>query len=507
MKRNHFILCIAFISFLGTSASAAVWQVAAPADFSSTYNNASFVSGDVIELTTDGGTYTFTKISTVSKSFTLRKAADVAIRPTITLGAGVAMSNTGSTGLDVVSITMDGLDFNGAGVATGLTQAKCQAGGDMIITMNNCIVRNMAATSNIFAYAVTGTGWVAQAKWYGDLTVTNSQFIGTLSTVMIITTGKFGGPNNMNFTNCYVKNGTGTVIGNGMGTENTTASCTINHVTFDNCGGATGTEFNVKNGGTSVTIVKNCVFTNNPGGTANKVIAVGTNPGNVNNTNNAVYYLGSTPAIGVKYPTALLGTYGTLNPALDATYYYASEPTYLTAGADGKSIGYHPVLTITVATEGDVSTVLKNSTLQFSATVTDSLSAFSPSVSWSTNAANGSTIDAVSGLFTAGATDESNIIVTATSDYGYVSTKTISVSSTTNATNLNKINNQALYVVQNGKKFIVKGVTNNAYSVYSLNGCQVASGLIKDGNIQLNNLNQGIYLLKTNGQVAKFVVR
>lgn len=64
-----------------------------------------------------------------------------------------------------------------------------------------------------------------------------------------------------------------------------------------------------------------------------------------------------------------------------------------------------------------------------------------------------------------------------------------------------------LTVSQNGSYFRVKGVVEATYSVYSISGCQVATGQIVNESMQLNGLSQGIYLLKTNGQVAKFTVK
>jgi hypothetical protein len=61
-------------------------------------------------------------------------------------------------------------------------------------------------------------------------------------------------------------------------------------------------------------------------------------------------------------------------------------------------------------------------------------------------------------------------------------------------------------VAQSGTNFTVNGIADAAYTVYSVSGSQVATGVIKAGNFQMN-ANKGIYLLKVNGQVAKFSVR
>jgi hypothetical protein len=63
-----------------------------------------------------------------------------------------------------------------------------------------------------------------------------------------------------------------------------------------------------------------------------------------------------------------------------------------------------------------------------------------------------------------------------------------------------------LSVSQQGNVFTVKGIDNANYAIYSVAGSELANGQITNNKMQLS-LNKGIYLLKTNGQVAKFAVR
>jgi hypothetical protein len=63
-----------------------------------------------------------------------------------------------------------------------------------------------------------------------------------------------------------------------------------------------------------------------------------------------------------------------------------------------------------------------------------------------------------------------------------------------------------LSVSQQGTVFTLKGIDNANYAVYSVAGSEVANGQIINNKMQLN-LNKGIYLLKANGQVAKFAVK
>ena len=63
-----------------------------------------------------------------------------------------------------------------------------------------------------------------------------------------------------------------------------------------------------------------------------------------------------------------------------------------------------------------------------------------------------------------------------------------------------------LSVTQQGNVFTVKGIENSNYAIYSVAGSELANGQITNNKMQLN-LNKGIYLLKANGQVAKFAVK
>jgi hypothetical protein len=75
------------------------------------------------------------------------------------------------------------------------------------------------------------------------------------------------------------------------------------------------------------------------------------------------------------------------------------------------------------------------------------------------------------------------------------------------ATALNSLSAaNAFTVAQSGANFTVNGIADAAYAVYSVNGSQVSTGVIKTGMFNMN-ANKGIYLLKVNGKVAKFTVQ
>ncbi|MEI8085183.1 MAG: T9SS type A sorting domain-containing protein [Paludibacter sp.] len=229
--------------------------------------------------------------------------------------------------------------------STGLTSAKGATGGDLTVTMNNCIVRNLTSAGRVFAFASSGTGWATQTHWYGDLTVTNSEFSGTYAGVISFGS-QYAGPNNTTFRNCYFSGLTGTIISNGLAASNTTNSLTLDHCTFN---GSTGIEIIIKNGGTSTTIVKNSLFANSPGSsTSTDVIALSTNPGNAANTNNAVYYSSAAnlvQLISTRYPSGLLGAYITSNPSLSNNF--ATATAYIGTATDNRNIGYYNFAVLT----------------------------------------------------------------------------------------------------------------------------------------------------------------
>lgn len=71
--------------------------------------------------------------------------------------------------------------------------------------------------------------------------------------------------------------------------------------------------------------------------------------------------------------------------------------------------------------------------------------------------------------------------------------------------NQNKTSSIALNIIQNGTSYTINS-QNAPFAVYATNGSQVANGQIINEKINLN-LNKGIYILKSNGKVAKFTVK
>ncbi|MDD2797366.1 MAG: hypothetical protein PHV20_02110 [Bacteroidales bacterium] len=345
MKKITFLLIVALVSLFASNANAAVWQVAAPADLYATYNDAGFISGDIIELTTDGGAYTWgTKLSTVTKSFTVRAAAGLAARPVITpLATATLFSVNNSTAL-TPSIAFDGVEFAGnATITTFLIAGKTTTGGTFSVNVNNCKFTGFGATT-YFSYANSQSTTQITSN-FGDLTVTNSIFIGgntLIAAGAVSGSNHFNVPNNMTFVNNYFKTMVGSVINSNVSTM-LSNSLMVNHCTFDGCATTTLKEISVGTTGTTgaPAVIKNTLFANRGASvTANICGGVGVEA----NTNNAVYYTGAG-AVGTIYPTSALGDYVTagfnVDPVISGTTYVATAPTYLAAGNDNETIGYH----------------------------------------------------------------------------------------------------------------------------------------------------------------------
>ncbi|MCE5175568.1 MAG: T9SS type A sorting domain-containing protein [Bacteroidales bacterium] len=67
--------------------------------------------------------------------------------------------------------------------------------------------------------------------------------------------------------------------------------------------------------------------------------------------------------------------------------------------------------------------------------------------------------------------------------------------------------NTQIEIFQNNNFFRVNGVDNADYTIYNVSGNRIVNGKIVNGEMILNSLARGLYFLKTNGQVAKFVIK
>lgn len=419
MKKMYAVLFIALISiFISKASAGTVWQVATGADLYTTYSNAGFVSGDIIELTTDGGAYTWgTKLGTITKSFTIKAAAGLTARPVVSPLAYATTFSANAGGALTPVISFDGIEFAGnATITTFIIAGKTTEGGTLTLSVNNCKFSGFSnAAINYFYYSNSQSTTPITAN-FGDLTISNSIFDGG-NTVIYEGSAAYCVPNNIKLTNNYFKNIKASVVYNAVLT-NVPNSIIINHCTFDGCAtGSSKGELYIKT--SAPTVVKNSLFANRSSSTnSNFYGAAGTEP----SVMNGVYYTG-TGTLNSIYPIAALGDYVTAGFNVDpviGTNLEATASVYYNAGSDGKTIGY-----------------------------------------------------VASGITTA----------------------------VPKSVKANK-----LTISQTGVNFKINGIADAAFTVYSVGGSQVATGVIVDGNFQMT-ANKGIYILKSNGQVAKFAVR
>ena len=295
MRKITFILVVGLLSLFAESAKAGNYG---NGNLGTILTNCT--DGEIIVLT--GDTYTWSaKISTFTKSATVKADPSLTTRPVVTLPAGVALTHTGTV---LKTITYDGIDFNGNAVATGLISGKCATGGNLQITINNCLIRNIAASTVMFAYTA-----VSGLASYGDLTVTNSKFIGPFKNFLTAATATVS-PNNINLKNCFISGG-GTTTANGIVINETLSG--INSITIDHCTftATTGNKNEMSINSGITTLVKNTLFINNTCTANNTFGAI-----NASNINNTVY--NNSGVAATRYPN--LGTISTSDPTLSGDY-------------------------------------------------------------------------------------------------------------------------------------------------------------------------------------------
>jgi len=352
MKNIKLILLFTVISILTQNAYSATIQLAAPADVKTTFAVAN--DGDVIELTTSGGAYIWSAKATVStdKSITIRAAAGLAVRPVI-LWSGVTPAATNyfvqysPAGTSTKTLTFDGIEFDGATKVGALFLGKCTGTSNLSVLINNCVVRNILAGSQVCLYSA-----IVGSTNYGDLTIRNTEFR-NFGTTVISPTGSTASPNNVSFINClFVGPTTGilTTAAVKMAVSNYN-SITLDHCTFN---GLNIAEFFTKSS-LGVSSIKNTIFANSTNATNTQVNQFGSTPNFLNLGSDCGIYYTADGTLGTIYPSLRTTAVSKwTDPALDSDGFATAAP-YLTGSTDGKPIGYYntnasaPKITASVA--------------------------------------------------------------------------------------------------------------------------------------------------------------
>jgi hypothetical protein len=288
--------------------------------------------GDIIELTTSGGAYTWSAMYdvTVDKAITIRAAAGLTARPVITYAGttGVTKYFFGykpTAGTKSVTWTLEGVVLDGDSKPGSLFQVKCiGAGSNFSFTMNNCVVRNFLTGAQLFYYLTGATPTVM-----GALSVSNTEFRNIPQAIM--GSGALSQqPHVTTFSNClFAGPFSSTILINNSSDTGAGFGFTVDHCTFT---GAAAKEISIK---TQIPVITNTIFTNSTNTTTANVWGT-----IVDSPSNGVYYT----ATGVKatlYPRTTNAK--SANPMLDANG-YATDPEYLTGSTDGKPIGYYSLV-------------------------------------------------------------------------------------------------------------------------------------------------------------------
>lgn len=349
MKKISYLLLWASICLIPQFANARITQVAETGNLYSTI--LSSLDNDTIELTTSGGAYTVSSDLNFSteKSLTIRAASGLAIRPIVTKTAGsYFVRYYPTTGSLTETLTFDGIDFVGGASTLYFLYARCPSlTSNLNVVMNNCVVRNMSSiSSRVFNYL--GTAGTTPAV-YGDLIVTNSEFR-NIGGNIINSTILYSSPNNASFTNCLFvgpSNSTSAQIRMSATGYN---SFVMDHCTFTN---ARANELYFVSG-TGTCSVTNTIFANSTNVSYNNYFG-STTPITLGSDCGVYYIAGGQIQKTNIYPrsTAAIAT----DPLLDATTGVATAAAYMTAGTDGKRIGYSldPTITLSKSVLSDLS--------------------------------------------------------------------------------------------------------------------------------------------------------
>ena len=331
MKKLVFAILLTISCFFANKLNAAgIIQVAAPLSVDNVVNTAQ--DGDIIELTTSGGSYVWVNQVTISieKTITIRAAAGLAVRPTITYMGGAVSTNgfirySPSAGVTTKTLTFDGINFEASSnLGYFLSVSTPSANSNLNVSMNNCSVNHLnASLGRVFNYTSLGPAM------YGNMNVTNSEFKSygqsIINSSLLKTT-----PQNTTFTNCYFENSFVSTIHRIRLTATGYSSFTMDHCTFSNNGSP---EISVV-ASTGTSLITNTIFVNTNTNNATPNSFGGTKPIYVN-SDCGIFYTG----MGVKstlYPYSTAAS--TINPQIDASG-YATASEYYSGSMDGYPIG------------------------------------------------------------------------------------------------------------------------------------------------------------------------
>jgi len=337
MKTSFKCFFVLIISILSISAFAAVIQVSAPNDlrnFANTMND-----GDIIELTTSGGTYFWSSQLTISteKAITIRAKSSLTVRPKVIFTAstgGFLRYNASLATPTTKSWTFDGIEFDGYNTSAGFYAANFILSNvaapfyGINYKINNCVLKNFSART--IHYQGSGSSTASTIAQGGNIEVANTEFRNIGAGILYANNILLYNPDSVRFNNCLF-------IGPGINGISTLFiylnAANYNSYLFDHCTfiNSNQRELVLKNP-ISSGIIRNCLFVNNINNNSNNIYnaSIGSNCG--------IYYTGT----GIKnniYPFST--TVRTVNPVLNASTGIATAASYLTGTTDGLPTGFY----------------------------------------------------------------------------------------------------------------------------------------------------------------------
>lgn len=335
MRKISIIVLMALMWLVAIQVQAGIIQVAAPADIS-TYVAAAN-DGDIIELTTSGGAYTWSTQVTLTdntKGFTVRAASGLASRPVVTFsgstGYFIRLTSSSATSYSK-KLSFEGIEFNGYNATNAIyagyfyySYLNPGAYG-LTLAADNCVFRNFG---RIIYY--TGLSGGAIEAMAGDLYISNSEFRDIRSGSIYASSTNIGfSPANVSITNSLF---VGPSLLGSLNPFIYFNLAGINSYYIDHCTFVNSSAQELSLGATkSTSTIKNCIFSNNTNASYVNVY-------NVNLGSDCGIYYTAGGAQSSIYPNSSLVK--TSNPVFDANY-MATAAAYLNAGTDGNTIGYY----------------------------------------------------------------------------------------------------------------------------------------------------------------------
>lgn len=348
MKTTLRFALIVLVNVIYSNLFAAVIQVSAPNNLYNFVNTMN--DGDIIELTTSGGSYFWSAQVSVSveKSITIRAKGGLDVRPNV-----VFTASTGSflryNGYSTVPTSkkwiFSGINFDGYNSTAGfyasnfLSLVVYSPNYGMNVDIDNCVFKNFSGRT--IQYGGSGGTTASTIAQGGNLKILNSEFRQITTGILTTSNVLMYNPDNVEITNCLFVgpgiNGS-TPIYIELNAVNYN-SYKIDHCTFIN---SNRRELYLARSA-STSYIRNCLFVNNLNASTNNyyTVTLGSDCG--------IYYTSTGVRTSI-YPfsTAVRLT----NPVLNATTGIATAATYLTGTTDGLPTGFYG--NQIVCTESDI---------------------------------------------------------------------------------------------------------------------------------------------------------